>query len=200
MTTESHGSPHALDTSQTQDEGADWLHIEETIKMLCLAVCQIEASVADSSLSVDELTHSFTRLAQHSTHVNQQIQSLDDPAKIQEFKDSVSETAAEMLDRIQQAVTAFQFYDRFSQRLDHVARSLEKVSDIMGDKSLRNKPDAWLSIQDSVMSSYSMDSERLMFEHILRGDSVREALEIYRHHFEQQESAAGDNDDEVELF
>ncbi len=177
-----------------------WIHVEETIKMLCLAICQIEASVADSGTSVDELTHSFTRLAEHSTDVHQQIQDLDDPNKIQEFKQQVSETSSEMLAKINQAVTAFQFYDRFSQRLDHVARSLESVSDIMSNEEERNNPKAWQDIQASVMSSYSMDSERLMFEHILRGDSVREALEIYRHHFDKSQDGSTDGDDEIELF
>jgi hypothetical protein len=177
-----------------------WLHVEETIKMLCLAVCQIEASVADSGQSVDELTHSFTRLAEHSTHVHQQIQDLDDRDQIQEFKKNISETSNEMLAKIHQAVTAFQFYDRFSQRLDHVARSLENVSEVMSDEKVRNDPKAWQAIQASVMSSYSMDSERLMFEHILRGDSVREALEIYRHHFNQDQNGTTEDDDEIELF
>ena len=39
-----------------------------------------------------------------------------------------------------------------------------------------------------------------MFEHILRGDSVREALEIYRHHFNQDQNGTTEDDDEIELF
>ena len=44
-----------------------------------------------------------------------------------------------------------------------------------------------------------MEEERLMFEHIMNGASVSEALEIYRHHFEQA-AKKDDDSDEVELF
>ena len=44
----------------------DWSHVRETINMLCLAVCQIEATMADSNHSVATLTQSFTQLAEHN--------------------------------------------------------------------------------------------------------------------------------------
>lgn len=105
-----------------------------------------------------------------------------------------------MQEKINQAITAFQFYDRISQRLDHVSNSLENMCDLMTCPTELNDPDAWQAIQDRVKNSYTMESERLMFEHILRGASVKEALEIYQHHFEEEKQAKNDDEDEVELF
>jgi hypothetical protein len=48
-----------------------------------------------------------------------------------------------------------------------------------------------------------MESERIMFEHIMRGHSVADALEIYHHQFQTDSSTQLENfdtDDEVELF
>ena len=167
--------------------------------MLYLAVCQIEASIKDSNNSVDALTTSFTDLAKHSQEVDEHVQAMNDLSELNDIKRQVSETSTEMQGKINQAITAFQFYDRVSQRLDHVARNLEKVSDVIGNPDDINNPSIWANIQNEVKNSYSMESERIMFEHIMRGASVKEALEIYQHHFSQEE-VGEDDGDEVELF
>lgn len=177
----------------------DLLHIKETISMLYLAVCQIEASIKESNTSVDSLTSSFTDLAKHSREVDQHVQEMSDLSDIDNIKRQVSETSQEMQSKINQAITAFQFYDRVSQRLDHVARNLERVSDVIGNPIDINNPGIWEHIQNEVKNSYSMESERIMFEHIMRGASVKEALEIYQHHFSQEDTGEDDGD-EVELF
>ncbi len=177
----------------------DLLHIQETISMLYLAVCQIEASIKESNTSVNSLTSSFTDLAKHSREVDQHVQEMCDLSDIDNIKQQVSETSQEMQSKINQAITAFQFYDRVSQRLDHVARNLERVSGVIGNPADINNPSIWENIQNEVKNSYSMESERIMFEHIMRGASVKEALEIYHHHF-NQEDVGEDDGDEVELF
>lgn len=177
----------------------DLIHIKETITMLCLAVCQIEASVKESNTSVDALTSSFTDLAEHSREVDDHVQAMNDLSDLNDIKRQVNETSIEMQDKIKQAITAFQFYDRVSQRLDHVARNLERVSEVIGNPADINNPSIWENIQSEVKSSYSMESERIMFEHIMRGASVKEALEIYHHHFDKEEEGE-ENGDEIELF
>jgi hypothetical protein len=184
----------------TPPSADSWCHIQETITMLYLAVCQIETSMADSSKSVNTLTHSFTELAKHSQLVDDQVQAFSSSDELSEFKDEVSYTAREMGENIKQAITAFQFYDRITQRLDHVARSLENVSNVINDSNQLNNPQAWKDIQTQVKSSYTMEAERIMFEHIMRGASVNEALDIYRHHFEQEVINGDESSDEVELF
>lgn len=183
---------------QTVPDAESWSHIQETITMLCLAVCQIETSMADSNESVDTLARSFTELAEHSINLDAQTRELQAIDELQQFKADMHTTATRMNQQIGQAITAFQFYDRISQRLDHVARSLEKVTLVMRDPRQLNSPEAWKTIQEQVRSSYTMEAERLMFEHIMRGASVEEALNIYRHHFTQADTRSGT--DEVELF
>lgn len=179
----------------------DWSHVQETITMLCLAVCQIENSISESNHSVDDLTASFTELAQHSREVDNLVMELETADQLQEFKQKIAQTTQEIQQKVNQAITAFQFYDRISQRLDHVSSSLEQTSDLMQTPDNLNCPNAWREIQDKVRSSYTMEAERIMFEHIMRGASVKEALEIYKHHFDSQDTkVTDDTDDEIELF
>ena len=178
-----------------------WSHIQETITLLYLSVCQIESSINESNHSVDKLTSSFTDLATHSKEINKQVQNISKASELDSFKVKVKLETDEMQVKINQAITAFQFYDRISQRLDHVARSLEETSNLLSLPSELNNQDSWHKIQNDVRESYSMDAERIMFEHIMRGSSVKEALEIYHHHFNSNDTKVNDDtEDEIELF
>ncbi|MEY4590172.1 MAG: hypothetical protein RL497_2248 [Pseudomonadota bacterium] len=175
-----------------------WSHVRETINMLYLAVCQIETTMADSNVSVDTLTTSFAQLANHACDVSDQIQNLTQPEELITFKKDIINTTNEMKSNVSASICAFQFYDRVCQRLDHVSRSLEKVSEVMSLQENLSKPDAWHKIQMDIKGSYTMEAERLMFDYIMQGGTVKEALEIYR----QQVNSSGNknNEDEIELF
>ncbi|SMF31119.1 hypothetical protein SAMN02745866_02039 [Alteromonadaceae bacterium Bs31] len=191
----------AANEASSAPDPTSWSHIRETVNMLYLAVCQIEATMNDSNKSVDTLTHSFTTLATHTGDVSRQVQQLTLPQELDSFKQDLAETAAEMQSNINASIQAFQFYDRVCQRLDHVARSLEKVSSLMQTEERMFSPDEWKKLQEKIKGSYTMEAERIMFEFIMRGGSVNEALDIYRHHFDTEKGNNKDIDnDEIELF
>lgn len=168
-----------------------WCHTRETISMLYLAICQIETSIEESNQSVQQLTETFTRLAAHTL----------------KGKDSNDQTSAnperltsnsEIHTRINDAITAFQFYDRISQRLDHVARGLGKMTEIFNDGDKLNDPNTWKQIQNEVKSSYSMESERLMFDKIMDGATIEEARSLYQELMAEQKRNTRKND--IEFF
>lgn len=190
----------ASPNGQNVDEPVtQWTHVAETVNMLYLAVCQIEATLNDSNSSVETLTKSFTTLANHTGEVSNHVQHVTKVEELQEFKDDLVKTAGEMQSNINSSIQAFQFYDRVCQRLDHVARSLEKVTSLMEDTSRLGDPDEWKNVQHKIKESYTMEAERIMFEYIMRGGKVRDALKIYHHHFTEENNSSRD-DDEVELF
>lgn len=206
------GAPESNNTSRNDgDKGSlegvddtdlrksDWSHASETINMLYLAVCQIETTMSDANQSVDTLTQSFTEIANHTTSVSQKVQDLHHVDELAEFKEDIRATAEEIHANIGRSVQAFQFYDRVCQRIDHVARSLEKVSTVLETSPSENSPHEWQSVQEKIKSSYTMEAERIMFEYIMRGGSVKDALEIYHHHFNTKTDGPEDTD-EIELF
>jgi hypothetical protein len=175
--------------------------VGETIAMLALTVAQIETSMKEGDQSVNQLTDSFTDLASHSQEIIAEAQKLDPniphEAKIRK---NMLYAAEGLTGKIQQAVIAFQFYDRLSQRLDHASHSLEKIGHLIADSAERYQENAWRSVQEDIKSSYTMEAERIMFEHIMRGHSVAEALEIYHHQFKKEKEESFDTDDDIELF
>lgn len=185
--------------SNADNTQENWSHISETINMLYLAVCQIETTMSDANASVDTLTNSFTSLANHTREVGQHAQNVTKIEEFAGFKAEITETADEIQSNICGAIEAFQFYDRVCQRVDHVARSLEKVSELLEDRTLMNNKSSWEAIQEKIKSSYTMEAERIMFEFIMRGGTVKEALKIYNHHFTTEPDDQNDTD-EIELF
>ncbi len=183
-------------SSTAQNPDLDWSQVRETINMLTLAVSQIECSMTDGEKSVAELTQSFTYIASELQKFAEQNPSTDNSS--QEQPQAVS--ATDIHSRVVNAIIAFQFYDRLSQRLDHVKRDLVWLSKLVGNPQQLYNPGAWRKLQEDIMSNYSMEEERIMFQHIMNGASVEEALEIYRHHFESKKAEDDQTGDEVDLF
>lgn len=191
---------HSLGSQESQPT-MNFSQVGETIAMLALTVAQIETSMKEGDKSVNQLTDSFTDLASHSQEIIEEAQKLDVNIPHEALiRKSMLQAAEGLTGKIQQAVIAFQFYDRLSQRLDHASHSLEKIGHLIADSGERYEENAWRKVQDEIKSSYTMEAERIMFEHIMRGHSVAEALEIYQHQFNKDEEGNFNTDDDVEFF
>jgi len=184
-------------TSSTADNpDLDWSQVRETINMLTLAVSQVECTMTDGEKSIAELTQSFTYIAN-------QLQGIVDTESNESAEtqlQTIKENAADIHQKVITATIAFQFYDRLTQRLDHVKRDLSWLSDLVSNPNQLYNPEAWKKLQTDIMSNYTMEEERLMFEHIMNGASVENALEIYQHHFNSKKDDNDQTSDEVELF
>ena len=186
--------------SSSHKPDLDWSQIRETITMLALAVAQVESSMTDGAQSVHTLTETFTRMAGYVTSIQDITQKVT-PDNIDKFKAAIANTTGNLETDVYGAVIAFQFYDRISQRLDHVCSSLDRLGVLISNPESLYNPAHWKSFQDDIKGSYTMESERIMFEHILRGHSIEEALEVYQHHFDEAEKGKdSENGDEVEFF
>ena len=178
-----------------------WSYVRETVNMLFLAICQIEATMRDSNTSVETLTQSFTNLAEHTRDIGSRAANLQaDATQLSTFQDDIQSTTREIQQNINASIQAFQFYDRVCQRLDHVSRSLENVTELLDSGERIGSLKEWRSIQERIKSSYTMEAERIMFEFIMRGGGVKEALEVYRHHFDSDKRSPDQDQDEIELF
>lgn len=186
--------------SSSHNPDLDWSQVRETITMLALAVAQVESSMTDGAQSVSTLTSSFTEMAEYIKKIRVVTEKVT-PEKLPQFKSVIQHTTKELEDNVLSAVIAFQFYDRISQRLDHVCNSLDKLGTLINDSTSLYNPEKWRELQDQIKGSYTMEAERIMFEHILRGHSIEEAIEIYRHHFNKEdEGLDSESGDEIELF
>ena len=176
----------------------DWSQVKETINMLTLAVAQIESSMKESETAVANLTETFTSVATKIHNLANTSQALEDsaPDKQQNTLQLIKSNSTNINAEISNAIIAFQFYDRLSQRLDHVKRNLLSLSDVINTPEQLYNPLAWKKLQSDISSNHTVEAERIMFEHIMNGASIDQALEVYKHHFDK----GSEDDDDIELF
>lgn len=161
--------------------------------MLNLAVAQIELSLRSGNDSVTSLANSFTSMAGNVETINDTASSMttnDAAALIQEKCHSVST-------QMHSAIIAFQFYDKLTQRLSHLSNSIAGLADLVKAPEQLYSPYAWHDLQNKIKSTYTVESDIAMFEAILNGQSVAEALQASD---EADKMTQQNDDDDVELF
>jgi hypothetical protein len=169
-------------TPPAHEPHPDWNHLRETVRMMELAVAQVEAAMTDSSASVDSLTGTFTTMANTIRLMQQRIGGLTGDPGTQEVRSELLGAAEHVGGMVQQAIMAFQFYDRLSQRLSHVSNGLAWLAELVGDQDRASTVDSWLDLKKRIRARYSMPEENEMFDAVLvRGlkveDAVREFIE-----------------------
>jgi len=184
------GNPHG---THAHSPDLDWSQIRETVLMIELAAGQIEAAMKDSNSSVEVLTDTFTTMAGYMRMINDTIAALPETEATSETRATLLGATENVSSMVHKAIIAFQFYDKLVQRLGHVNHSLASLSTLVNDESRIYSPYEWVALQEKIRSKYSMREETEMFEAVLSGASVQEALDMFM-------SKMKDRSDDIELF
>ncbi|PKO87914.1 MAG: hypothetical protein CVU18_09055 [Betaproteobacteria bacterium HGW-Betaproteobacteria-12] len=171
----------------------NWSQVRETVLLLELAALQIETAMKDSNASVDVLTHSFTTMASYMRHITDTVNTLPDDGPTGVAKQSLAGTSEHVAGMMRQAIIAFQFYDKLVQRLSHVGLSLGELSDLVGDQRRLFNPGEWVALQQRIRNKYSTAEEIAMFEAVMQGMPVQEAIDKFM-------AEMKDKSDDIELF
>lgn len=174
----------------------DWSQIKETIAMLNLAMAQIDISLSEGDDNMNSLAGSLTEVAGSLDVIINTAQEDSGDEECQLIKDAIVSQAQANTGIIHNAVIALQFYDKMVQRLNHVTNSLSSLSTIVGDEKRIYNPYEWSALQKRIQSGYTMEEERLMFEEIVNGASVEEALAVSRELVRKKQ----EDEDDLELF
>ena len=171
----------------------DWNLLRETILMLELATGQIEHAMKDSNASVDVLTGSFTSMAGYLRSMSEMLDSLPDSGDAGGKKSEMQRMAENVTGMVQQSIIAFQFYDKLTQRLTHVCHSLAALSGLVTDRPRLYNPSEWVGLQEKIRSKYTTVEEYALFEAVMKGVPVQEALDRYMSDMKKK-------GDDIELF
>lgn len=151
---------------------SDWTPEQQIARMLELCDAQLESAVCESDLAVDALVRTFTSVAETARALRGGIESGEHLSR---------ERQIEQLDAISRqmtaAVIAFQFYDKLTQRLGHVSRSLSRLGEFVCDGTQAGRRDRWQALFSSLREQYRTEEERQIFRMIVEGASAEEARE-----------------------
>jgi NifU-like protein involved in Fe-S cluster formation len=175
--------------SASSQPDLDWSQVRETIKLLTVSVAQVHSGMKIGDESVNVLTGSFSSMVQDMNAIRDSLNAM--PASPE--RDTALAHCLSTQERIHSSIIAFQFYDRLQQCLSHVATGLTGLSAIIDSPKRLYNPMEWHQFQNEIRSHYTMESEKAMFDAILHGKSIEEALAIAES-FHQSEN------DDIELF
>jgi len=173
----------------------DWSQVRETILMLNLSMAQIELAMNDSASSVGDLSDSFTSISGALNAIREVAHRLPDTPDVTAAKTEIESLGGEVSNKIGQAIIAFQFYDRLSQRLSQVCRNLDDLGVLVNDPVRLYNPFAWVALQQKIRSKYVTEDDQHMFDTLMETRDVQTALaEFMKRKREQQPSG------DMELF
>lgn len=183
---------NSVNPSTSEKPDLDWSQVRETVLMLNLAIAQISGTLKDGDDSVAALADSFTTMVGNVETAHLAAEKLADSAE----KTTIVNNCVSVMDEMQHVIIAFQFYDKLNQRLSHVSSSLGVLANLVSDPGKLYNPYEWRGLQKKIQSKYSIESEQYMFECILNGGSVEDALRVAKEMQEEHQQ----KDDDVELF
>lgn len=186
--------------SRVASPDLDWSQVRETVLMLELAAGQVEAAMKDSNASVEVLTDTFTSLADTLLLIDAAVGTLPDTVGNGLVKTEIQDNTRLVMQKVHGAIIAFQFYDKLVQRLDHVCHGLAGLSHLVDDRTRLFNPAEWAGLQQSIRAKYSMAEEVEMFEAVIAGMPVKDAIEQFMTKREQAAASSGGDAGDIELF
>ncbi len=175
--------------SNSKQPDLDWSQVRETVRLLTVSVAQVEKGMKEGDASVNTLTDSFTSLVGQMNKINDVLESLSPSDE----KEAALGYCEETSQKIQASIVAFQFYDKLQQSLSHVADSLKGLTKLVESPERLYNPKEWTDFQKEIRNRYTMESEKVMFDAILQGKSIDEAIQLAG-------KVDDDEDEDIELF
>jgi len=177
--------------SDSKQPDLDWSQVRETVKLLTVSVTQVETCMKEGDASVNTLTESFTSLVSHMNSINELLSSFEPSDE----KEAALNHCMETTEKIHASIVAFQFYDRLQQSLSHVAEGLRGLSSLVESPERLYNPHEWQEFKQEIRARYTMESEKIMFDAIVQGKSIEDAIQLAA-----KADEAGKEEDEIELF
>lgn len=158
----------------TDKNEENWSHVRETILMINVAVSRIEHAMIEGNDSFTTLSQTFVEIADAAGKINHEIESLGESSEHQTIKKSCKDIS----DKVGSSIVAFQFYDRLSQRMSLVSKTLNSLTEILNDPDKKNTQNEWTSLQKTIRSKYTLDADQELFDAVLSGTPIEEALKV----------------------
>lgn len=177
--------------------------VQQTILILNLSVAQIDLSITEGDNSVNTLIDSFTYMSQHIEQI--QTSSLKIAAlageSAQVLQNELESEASELAAKMSQAIVAFQFYDKLSQRLEHVSHGISGLAEIVSHEMRVKDVAEWEAFKADVRQGTTMREEEELFELVFdQHVPVEEAISIMKERMKQRMHETEDEEDEFEFF
>jgi hypothetical protein len=158
----------AVNGSVSTPPNTNWSPQQQTARMLALCEAQMEAATQDSDMAVDMLIHSFSDLMTLVRELSAESNNNHTDTQTIKFasEEEMKQRYQQLLRQVNNAIMAFQFYDKLSQRLGHVRYSLSTLALFVCDRMNSQKPEHWEKLVSTLGRLYRTAEERAIFDNI----------------------------------
>jgi len=161
------------------------------MQLLTISAAQLEHAMQAGEDATATLTGSFLEMLEDLQTLSGHLHLLQDSEPGQRaLRHCTSAT-----NHIHQAVTACQHFDRLQQRLEHVLLGLQYMLQLLECPADQHQAGKWKKLQEELRSRYTMESEKIMFDAILQGKSIAQAIEQAA-----SQGPADSGNNKIELF
>lgn len=152
----------------------DCSQIKETVMMINVAVARIEHAMTEGADSFTTLSQSFVEIVSSAKQISLAAEKLEaSPTKTE-----IEEKCQDISQRVGDSIINFQFYDKLSQRMNHVSKTLNSLTELLENPPKFDQQQEWTDLQNTIRSKYTLDTDQQMFDAVLNGMSIEEALKI----------------------
>ncbi|MGH8509568.1 MAG: hypothetical protein ACREVH_12755 [Gammaproteobacteria bacterium] len=147
--------------------------VREAVGLLHVAVAQIDVTMHEGDMSVAVLSGALSSIAAGLKSLEQCAQessSGGEPAW------NMSASCSTLASKAEAAIMAIQFYDAMTQKLTHISGNLWALADLMADPGRVRRPCEWHDLRQRTRSRFTMESERRVFDALMRGMPMEEAV------------------------
>jgi len=160
------------------------------VTLLQLAAAQLALSLKETEQPFDNLSKLFIQIVEGYNAIEKLIGS-DRQQDVEQLKQLHSKTQ----NKVRNAIVDFQFYDRMTQRLQHIMSTIQDaIACIDADKGIND--DNWQQIFDNIEKSYTMREEVQLFNSIRNGQGFEQAVKLLIERTFEKEAV----ESEIELF
>jgi len=179
--------------------------VQETIMVLNLSVAQIELTMTDGDNSVNTLIDSFEFMSKHIEDIEVSSRKIAEMSNgvegIEEHNQSLLMQTDDLAKKMQQAIIAFQFYDKLSQRLNHVSYGLSGLSEIVSHEMHAQDEAQWETFKSEVRKGTTMREEEELFELIFDEKMpAKDAIELMKIRMRERMNSEETEEEEIEFF
>lgn len=154
---------------------------ENLVKSLELAAAQIEMSLQDSAEAVSQVLESVLDISVNLGEIDSTLTDASGDLT-KEAQSRVLALSSRSVELVNSAVMAMQFYDRLSQRLEHVEHNLCAISKVMQVPGAEHK-EMWEVLQTRLKAVYSTEQEQELMALVQeQGDLADAVAEVFDSH------------------
>lgn len=180
----------------------EWKELSQTIMALNLSIAQIDLSMTEGSYSIDTLIDTFNFMREGLDQLNHSVLN-DEVQDVAELKSRLLQESHQLSEKVAASIVAFQFYDKLSQRLQHVSKGLSSLSDIISHQDRTMNEHTWNNYREKMAKYAAMREEYELYELIFtQGLTGEQAIEVMKVRMRERMEANKNQpiEDDIELF